>query len=919
MLVANNQTYLKIVHIKGKEKNNMNKLFTKIAGSIIGMAMAIGVGVAVGRGEVRQARADNKVTTYSGIVSGSDYYIGATTSGTDYYLSVDGSSTSDSIAGTAVDSTNSATVFTISGSGTSWSIKFKNYDHYLGLNSSKDNGKVQVKSSAVTFTASNQSGKIRLTIGSYSLQKNNSGTQFGSYGNTQTDLFLLPLNSQSSRDITFTPGTDTGTNSVTKNGVTASMSTMSNASYYQIYKNSTGTFSSTSGNILKIEFTCTASGTNQYGPGCIATLTGYSYSGNKGTWTGDAASVSMTASSNQVRISSLVITIASSGSVSPTSISCNAQTINVCGSVNIGNLVTFTPADTTETGLTFALKSGSQYVDFNSSTGVVTGKTHGSAVVTVTPTDTTGGATAIDVSVTVNAISAPGITVGNQYVLYSIDNDDSFNGEFSGISSNYGTAAQFTGTIPPCNYILETEAGYYENTVAFSHGNQYITCASDGKFSFENSITQASSWIVTWNSETYAATIQNTMYQTRSIMMNYNGGNPRFGGYVSGQKAVLLYPYVVKNLEDFTIESEINVYKSGTVTISVTYDPADASDKNLSWSSADETIATVDDGVVTGVAVGTTTVTASQTIGGNLVERTCTVHVLNNQAAHKGDSTDPFDVNDAVNVAKEVFTKNSAGTTINLENEYYVTGLITANSTRTTTNLSFWIGDNASETNASNGGFEVYKVAKIYGTNFDEYYSANNEITRDFNVGDYVTVKSTFTFYNNTTPETNQNVADVVWNNYIEARIYATETFLETLSTGTGAACKYDATTGAVTTDIGDLQVGWAICADGYSGLSAQAKHIFETENGSSAENAADVKKAIFLYTYIATKYNTQLESADCLSYNFMNRTITPQSNAMSSIAPIEGSNVSIIITVISVLSLTALGGFFFIKKRKEQ
>ena len=40
----------------------MNKLFTKIAGSIIGMAMAIGVGVAVGRGEVRQAKAANTKT-----------------------------------------------------------------------------------------------------------------------------------------------------------------------------------------------------------------------------------------------------------------------------------------------------------------------------------------------------------------------------------------------------------------------------------------------------------------------------------------------------------------------------------------------------------------------------------------------------------------------------------------------------------------------------------------------------------------------------------------------------------------------------------------------------------------------------------------------------------------------------------------
>ena len=133
-----------------------------------------------------------KITDYSNIVSGTQYYIGATTGGTDYYLSVNGSSTSASIAGTAVTSQANATPFTFAGSGTSWTIQFES-GYYLSLKSSKDNGKVQVVEDAATFTASNQSGKIRLTIGSYSIQKNNSGTQFGSYGNTQTDLWLEPV------------------------------------------------------------------------------------------------------------------------------------------------------------------------------------------------------------------------------------------------------------------------------------------------------------------------------------------------------------------------------------------------------------------------------------------------------------------------------------------------------------------------------------------------------------------------------------------------------------------------------------------------------------------------------------------------------------------------------------------------------
>ena len=131
----------------------------------------------------------DKITNYTNIVSGKKYYIGATTGGNDYYLSVDGSSTSASIAGTAVTSISSATPFTFSGSGTSWTIQFES-GNYLSLKSTKDNGKVQVVASASTFTASNQSGKIRLTKGSFSIQKNDSGTQFGSYANTQTDIWL---------------------------------------------------------------------------------------------------------------------------------------------------------------------------------------------------------------------------------------------------------------------------------------------------------------------------------------------------------------------------------------------------------------------------------------------------------------------------------------------------------------------------------------------------------------------------------------------------------------------------------------------------------------------------------------------------------------------------------------------------------
>ena len=147
-----------------------------------------------------------KITDISNIVSGTRYYIGATTSNTDYYLYVDGTSLSESIAGTAKTSMSEATPFTFEGADAIWTIKFDN-GYYLSLKNSKDNGKVQVVETAANFVASNQSSKIRLNIqveneaGGYAIEKNNSGTQFGSYANTQTDIWLMEIPSAST---TFT-------------------------------------------------------------------------------------------------------------------------------------------------------------------------------------------------------------------------------------------------------------------------------------------------------------------------------------------------------------------------------------------------------------------------------------------------------------------------------------------------------------------------------------------------------------------------------------------------------------------------------------------------------------------------------------------------------------------------------------------
>ena len=88
----------------------------------------------------------------------------------------------------------------------------------------------------------------------------------------------------------------------------------------------------------------------------------------------------------------------------------------------------------------------------------------------------------------------------------------------------------------------------------------------------------------------------------------------------------------------FTIESTVNVtgitldkteasmiVGGETLTLTATVAPDDAADKTVTWTSSDETVATVTDGVVTAVAAGTATITVTTTDGAKTA--TCTVTV----------------------------------------------------------------------------------------------------------------------------------------------------------------------------------------------------------------------------------------------------------------------------------------------------
>lgn len=83
-------------------------------------------------------------------------------------------------------------------------------------------------------------------------------------------------------------------------------------------------------------------------------------------------------------------------------------------------------------------------------------------------------------------------------------------------------------------------------------------------------------------------------------------------------------------------QSTATVVKGQTVSLTHTIAPANASNKNITWKSSDEAIATVNNGVVTGVSAGNVTITVKTVDGG--FEATSVITVTDNAVSVTGIS-----------------------------------------------------------------------------------------------------------------------------------------------------------------------------------------------------------------------------------------------------------------------------------------
>jgi len=87
-------------------------------------------------------------------------------------------------------------------------------------------------------------------------------------------------------------------------------------------------------------------------------------------------------------------------------------------------------------------------------------------------------------------------------------------------------------------------------------------------------------------------------------------------------------------------ETAITLTAGGTKTLTATVEPINAANQNVSWSSSDTAVATVNNGLVTAVAKGTATITITTADGGKTAD--CIVTVQDTQS-DPGNDPDPED------------------------------------------------------------------------------------------------------------------------------------------------------------------------------------------------------------------------------------------------------------------------------------
>lgn len=212
--------------------------------------------------------------------------------------------------------------------------------------------------------------------------------------------------------------------------------------------------------------------------------------------------------------------------------------------------------------------------------------------------------------------STAGLEAGAKYLLvYENGVSSKALGAISTTSTTYGIGVSVT--VSDSKITITNEAVDVLTLEASSEKWKFKSSLASNKYlhwSSGNSLANdatGSTWSISYSGNTL--TIQHGTDDSRKI--KWNASSPRFACYTSAQTDVALYKEDTTPVTSVTgvelNKTETSIVCGNTETLTETILPDNADDKSVTWSSSNEDVATVEDGVVTAKAVGIATITVT--------------------------------------------------------------------------------------------------------------------------------------------------------------------------------------------------------------------------------------------------------------------------------------------------------------------
>lgn len=208
--------------------------------------------------------------------------------------------------------------------------------------------------------------------------------------------------------------------------------------------------------------------------------------------------------------------------------------------------------------------------------------------------------------------SASQLVAGNEYILVSADNNTAMGSQNGSYRNKIDVTVSDNNSVSVTNEavtVLTLGGSYGAWTLRTSDDNKYL-CYPGNKNTLNVAESDTAVWVITDDFQ-----VRHGNVTSRYIKYNSNSGQERFSTYVSGQQKAVLFMKqggTISNKEEaglvFT-PNEIEVEAGQTATVTF----AKATNATVSFSNSNSEVATYDaeNGIVTALKAGTTTIIAT--------------------------------------------------------------------------------------------------------------------------------------------------------------------------------------------------------------------------------------------------------------------------------------------------------------------